>query len=229
MPKALMVSGGWDGHSPHQITDFFAAHLRRAGFDVVVSQTRDAYLDEQLMAGLQLIVHNWTDFMPAEKGEWSRNVQEAVKRGVGLAGWHGGLCDAFRSDMGWLLMTGGQFIGHPNHGAPYDVNVCDREHPITAGLTNFRMADTEQYYMAIDPGSHVLATTTFGDDLKENGCQPAALMPVAWTRRWGQGRVFYQSIGHSLKDFEVPQVRTITERGLAWAAAGAPARAGAAR
>jgi type 1 glutamine amidotransferase len=223
MTTALMVSGGWDGHDPHRITERFAGFLRREGVEVVVSGTRDSYCDAALMARVDLIVHNWTDFMPPEKGEWSRAVQEAVKNGCGLAGWHGGLCDAFRGDCGWLLMTGGQFIGHPNHGAPYDVTVTDRDHPITAGLTSFRIDATEQYYMAIEPGIHVLATTTFGEDLKELGCQPGALMPVAWTRRWGAGRVFYQSIGHSLKDFDVPQVATMTERGLLWAARGAAA------
>jgi type 1 glutamine amidotransferase len=219
MRKALVVRGGWDGHEPVQTSDVFIPFLKQNGFEVVVSDTRDAYLDDQVMRGLHLIIHNWTAWMPPENGEWSKRVQKAVESGVGLAGWHGGLCDSCRGDTGWYLLTGGQFIGHPNHGAPYTVNITDHASPLTRGVGDFVMNGTEQYYMAIDPGSHVLATTTFGTELHEVGCQVGAVMPVAWTRTWGKGRVFYMSIGHTAKDLQVPQVRTITERGLLYAAA----------
>lgn len=218
MRHALIVRGGWDGHQPVETCALFEAFLAREGFRVTVSGERDTYLDAALMASVDLIVHCWTAWMPAEKGEWAHAVRQAVERGVGLAGWHGGLCDAFRGDTGWYLLTGGQFVGHPNHGAPYHVTFTDRTHALTAGLADFTIHGTEQYYMVVDPGSHCLATTVFGTELKEIGCQPGAVMPVAWTRQWGKGRVFYQSIGHSTKDFEVPAVRTLTERGLLWAA-----------
>jgi type 1 glutamine amidotransferase len=218
MRKALVVRGGWDGHEPVQTSDIFIDFLKGKDFEVVVSDTRDAYLDDSVMKDLHLIIHNWTAWMPPENGEWSKRVQKAVESGVGLAGWHGGLCDSCRGDTGWYLLTGGQFIGHPNHNAPYTVTFTDPSSPITSGLTDFVITGTEQYYMTIDPGSHMLATTTFGQHLHEVGCQPGAVMPVAWTRNWGKGRVFYQSIGHSAKDFAVPQVRTLTERGLLFAA-----------
>jgi len=43
-------------------------------------------------------------------------------------------------------------------------------------------------------------------------------MPVVWKRSWGQGRVFYSSLGHVFSDFEVPEARTIMQRGMLWAA-----------
>jgi type 1 glutamine amidotransferase len=43
-------------------------------------------------------------------------------------------------------------------------------------------------------------------------------MPVVWKRRHGQGRVFYSSLGHVAKEFDVPQMRTILRRGMVWAA-----------
>ena len=43
-------------------------------------------------------------------------------------------------------------------------------------------------------------------------------MPVAWKRMWGKGRVFYSSLGHVAKDFEVPEVLEIVKRGMQWAA-----------
>jgi len=217
MAKALVVRGGWDGHEPVQTSEIFITALREKGFEVVVSDTRDTYLDEGLMAGVDLILHNWTSWMPPENGAWSMAVQKAVAAGTGLGGWHGGLCDSCRGDTMWYLLTGGQFLGHPNRNAPYRVTFADRPHPITTGLDDFTISGTEQYYMSVDPGNQVLATTTFGLELHEVGCQPGAVMPVVWTRRWGAGRVFYNSIGHTAKDFAVPQVRELTLRGLLWA------------
>ena len=43
-------------------------------------------------------------------------------------------------------------------------------------------------------------------------------MPVAWTRQWGHGRVAYVSLGHTYKDFDVPEAKTLVLRSLLWAA-----------
>jgi uncharacterized protein len=94
------------------------------------------------------------------------------------------------------------------------VNITDHMDPITKGLDDFQMV-SEQYYMLTDPSNEVLATTTFHskDAPWTNGCA----MPVVWKRPWGKGRVFYSSVGHVAKDFDVPEARTIVERGLLWA------------
>jgi type 1 glutamine amidotransferase len=42
-------------------------------------------------------------------------------------------------------------------------------------------------------------------------------MPVVWKRHYGKGRVFYSSLGHQAKEFDVPQMKTIFRRGAAWA------------
>jgi len=44
------------------------------------------------------------------------------------------------------------------------------------------------------------------------------VMPVVWKRMYGQGRVFYSSLGHVARDFDVPEVKEIQVRGLLWAA-----------
>jgi hypothetical protein len=42
-------------------------------------------------------------------------------------------------------------------------------------------------------------------------------MPVAWTKRWGAGRVFVTTLGHHPPDFDVPATHELITRGLAWA------------
>lgn len=74
---------------------------------------------------------------------------------------------------------------------------------------------SEQYYMHVDPHNQVLATTTF--DGAHAPWIAGTVMPVAWTRQWGAGRVAYCALGHVLADFDVPEAREIVKRGLLWA------------
>ena len=44
------------------------------------------------------------------------------------------------------------------------------------------------------------------------------VMPVTWQKRYGAGRVFYCSLGHSADVLALAPVLTMVRRGLAWAA-----------
>ncbi len=212
-PRALMTYGGWDGHEPKPTSDRFAAFLRSQGFEVIQSDTLDSYTDAALMGSLDLIVQTWTCGTITNE-QW-QGLDAAVKRGVGFAGWHGGVADAFRSNIDYQWMSGGQFLAHPGNCKDYEVHITSWDDPIVAGLSDFRM-HSEQYYMLVDPGNLVLATTTF--DGVHDPLRKGVVMPVVWKRLWGQGRVFVNVLGHVDSDFNVPEARIITERGLLWAA-----------
>jgi type 1 glutamine amidotransferase len=211
--RALFVYGGWPGHQPDKCRDLFVPWLKKNGFQVTVSDSLDAYTDEKLMGTLDLIVQIWT--MGTIKGEQLKGLLRAVnKRGVGLAGWHGGLGDAFRQETEYEFMVGGNWVSHPGGVIPYRVNIVDHEDPITAGLTDFDLR-TEQYYMHVDPNNKVLATTKFSGE--HAYWIEDATMPVAWKRVYGHGRVFYTSMGHTADVFDTPPALTIAQRGILWA------------
>jgi len=212
MKSALMVWGGWDGHEPKQCVDIFAPFLLAQGYDVRISDTLDIYLDKDYMQALSLVVPVWT--MGSITGEQESGLLDAIRAGVGIAGWHGGMCDAFRQNTEYQFMTGGQWVSHPGGVIPYTVNILPSADPIVAGLADFAM-ESEQYYMHTDPGNEVLATTTF--TAEHCAWIGGTVMPVVWKRAYGAGRVFYTSLGHVAKDFEVFEARTIVERGMLWA------------
>jgi type 1 glutamine amidotransferase len=114
-------------------------------------------------------------------------------------------------------MTGGQWVAHPGGIVPYTVNLTKPSDPIVSGLRDFQMK-SEQYYMHTDPGNEVLATTTFSGEHEGIGWIKGTVMPVVWKRPFGKGRVFYSSLGHVAKDFDVPEAREIVKRGILWAA-----------
>ncbi len=211
--KALFVWGGWEGHEPKKCVDIFAPWLEQQGFEVEISHTLDSYLDVDKLKSLDLIVQAFT--MSTITREQERGLLEAVKSGVGLAGWHGGLADAFRSNTEYQFMVGGQWVAHPGGIIDYEVNIINHQDPITAGLSDFKM-NSEQYYMHVDPIVEVLATTTFSAE--HASWIEGAVMPVVWKKMYGEGRVFYTSLGHLARDFDVPEARIIVQRGMLWAA-----------
>jgi type 1 glutamine amidotransferase len=147
--------------------------------------------------------------------EEAENLTSAVRGGVGLAGYHGGMCDAFRDCVEYQFMCGGQWVAHPGAVIDYRVDVAKPDDPIMEGISSFPYR-SEQYYMHVDPSNEVLATTTFSGE--HAPWIKGVVMPVVWKRRHGEGRVFFSSLGHVTSEFEVPQMRTILMRGLLWAA-----------
>jgi len=207
--KALIVYGGWAGHEPGPVSQIVKKALEGEGFEVEMSETLDAFLDARNLAGKDVIVPIWT--MGKITKEQFKGLDEAIKSGVGLAGCHGGMGDAFRESLGFQYMVGGQFMAHPGGIIRYRVHITDPFDPITRGIANFDI-ESEQYYMHVDPANVVLATTP----VEGNG----ATMPVMWKRPWGKGRVFYSALGHVAGDFDIPEVLETMKRGILWAAAG---------
>lgn len=218
MKKALIVWGGWDGHEPEQVATIFKNALLEHQFEVEVADTLDAYADAEKLLGLDLIVPVWT--MGEISQELVNNVSAAVQAGTGLAGCHGGMCDSFRNNVDWQFMTGGQWVAHPgNDGVEYKVEIKSSSSPLVEGISDF-MVSTEQYYLHVDPAVEVLATTRFPIIDGPHRLNKAVDMPVVWTKRWGLGKVYYNSLGHHADIVDLPPVKELMIRGLLWAAEG---------
>ena len=190
MRKALIVWGGWSGHEPEQCANIIRDMLEEDGFAVTLATETAAFADPSVK-DLSLIVPIFT--MSKIEKEEAKNLSAAVEGGVGLAGYHGGMGDAFRENVDYQFMVGGQWVAHPGNIIDYRVDITRPDDPVMEGLSGFPYR-SEQYYMHVDPSNEVLATTTFSG---EHASWIAGLvMPVVWKRRHGRGRVFYSSLGH---------------------------------
>src|SRR4051812_36674225 len=214
--SALVVRGGWDGHCPVEATDRFIPFLEEQGFCVDVHDGPTAYDDADALSATDLVLQCYTQGEATDRQV--TNLADAVRSGTGLAGWHGGIVDSFRASPDYLHLTGGQWAAHPGGFVDYDVEIVpDRvDHEIVAGLSRSWSHHTEQYWCLADGLNDVLATSRF-EVTDETPWRAALVVPAVWTRQWGSGRVFVSTIGHQLEDLDVPEVRTLTERGLLWA------------
>jgi type 1 glutamine amidotransferase len=216
--KALIVWGGWLGHEPEPVAQVFERTLTKEGFSVEVSDTLASFEDVEKLNALHLIVPVWT------MGEISRDqvaaVSQAVANGVGIAGCHGGMCDSFRNSVQWQFVTGGNWVSHPGgDGVEYVVNVKQSSSPLVTGINDF-CVKSEQYYLHVDPAIEVLATTRFPTVTWYHSSNRAVDVPVVWTKRWGHGRVYYNSLGHHADIFDIPEALELMRRGFLWAAEG---------
>ena len=226
---ALVVRGGWDGHQPVEATELFLPFLAEQGFDVRVEESPAVYADSTSMAGVDLVVQCMT--MSSIEPDQLEGLITAVESGTGLAGWHGGIADSYRASADYLQLVGGQFAHHAaamppreRTGEQSDNYVRHRitmtpqaaDHPVTAGIGDFELT-TEQYWVLTDDYIDVLATTTTAVRPWGAWHRPVTC-PAVWTRQWGQGRVFVCTPGHRVEVLQDPNVRTVVERGLLWAA-----------
>ncbi|MEA2901870.1 MAG: uncharacterized protein QOH36_1757 [Actinomycetota bacterium] len=208
-PRALVLSGGWPDHQPEVMADF-ARHQVLAGFDVEHTHDLDV-LDREALAGVDLLVPLWTfgELAPAQEAALVGSVAD----GLGLVTWHG-TTSAFIASRRFKFLVGGQFVAHPGDGdVTYTVEFVGDD-ALVAGLAPVTVT-SEQYYLLVDPAVNVLATTRMAAPGMDwlRGVE----MPVAWTRSWGSGRVFYCSLGHTLESVADPSVTELLRRAARWA------------
>ena len=214
--RVLFTYGGWAGHEPEKFKDYISAWLKEEGAEVLLYDKLDVYTDKTVMDTIDLVIQIFT--MSQITKEQEEGLLNAIKKnGTGMAGWHGGMCDAFRNNTEYQFMTGGQWVAHPGGVIDYSVKITNHKDAITKGLDGFNM-HSEQYYMHVDPNVKVLATTTFNGAVDSwiNGC----VIPVTWKKMYGKGRIFYTSVGHNLNHVtQVPHAIEMIKRGICWASA----------
>jgi type 1 glutamine amidotransferase len=210
MKHALLFYGGWPGHAPEAVARRIQKELAGHGLEADLQGDLACLDDPKQLGGYDLFIPNWTMGTLDEKR--TKNLVAAVRAGAGLAGIHGGAGDAFRGNLDYEWMIGGHFVGHPYVG-DYTVRLTTRTSPITEGAPLEFPYRSEQYYLLVDPANDVLAESIYTHEGRR------AVMPVVWTKSWGEGRVFYSALGHEPKEFDAfPAAFQIALRGILWAA-----------
>lgn len=114
-----------------------------------------------------------------------------------------GRVDAPEENNDFMELLGTQFKAHPPIG-PFDVEVVDDTHPLTQGMTDFEVID--ELYLSKTLGDiDILMQTRFtGEatgfvdlDWKD------AVVPITYLRDFGEGQVFYCTLGHCRGHYDV--------------------------
>jgi uncharacterized protein len=218
--KALILCGGWDGHEPKLVTERFKKFLESEDFEVAVEENLEILQNLGRLKELALFIPVWTMCNENLPKPYFEPLAEAIGSGVGLAGCHGGMCDAFRNNVLWQFITGANWVAHPGcDGVLHRINIKSKSNTITDGIEDFDVS-SEQYYLHTDAANEVLATTRFPTVKWYHSANGEVDVPQVWTRKWGHGRVFYNALGHHNDVFDIPEAWELMKRGLLWAAEG---------
>jgi type 1 glutamine amidotransferase len=149
--------------------------------------------------------------------------EEFVERGGGVVGVH----SATFTEPYWDTMTtiiGAKFRTHPAI-QPGVVRVSVED--ATTSMLPSRWTRTDEWYSFIGqpaniPGLRVLLEFEEPADYPQDA--QMGVHPVAWTKSYGSGRVFYTALGHTVESYSDPLFLEHVSKGIEWAGAAANAR-----
>ena len=141
-----------------------------------------------------------------------------VRSGRGFIGVHSAT-DTFYTWPEYLDLIGGYFNGHPWHQS-VAVEVVDPSDPLVAFLGNSLQFDDEIYQIRDFDyrGSHVLLRLDQSSvELQKPGVhQQSYGWPLAWTRAYADGRVFYMALGHEASVWKDARYQRILMNAILW-------------
>ncbi|NNC87789.1 MAG: ThuA domain-containing protein [Akkermansiaceae bacterium] len=153
------------------------------------------------------------------------NLMAFVKGGKGFIGIHSAT-DTLYNQPEYGEMMNGYFWGHPwNAGTPVSIKVepGQENHPIVKHLGGKNMDFKEEIYQLKDPYDSkkvrmLLRLDPTRSKMDVRGIKRTdADFGVSWIREWGEGRVFYCSLGHNDHIYWNPDVLKVYLGGIQWA------------
>ena len=222
----VLLFGGGPVHDYQGICSVLQEYLEEdVRFSVeLVIEDYDVFLPDRINAyDLVVLYHTSGTLTPVQVG----GLTQWVASGHGIVGVHSA-ADSFKSNPEYIAMLGGVFRGHPAvrrfivslvDPVPGEESIENHmTHPITAAMEGYTKknweqwpifeyeVEDEQYLLEMASSVDVLANTLF----RGRAC------PIAWTRSWGEGRVFYLALGHDVNACRFPFFKSIFLQGSRW-------------
>jgi len=224
----VLILTGYNMHDWRTITASLRDLLERTGRMEVRVNEEPQGAASATFEGYDVIVLNYSNYMLRFGPTWPETTREAllefVRSGKGLVAFHGSL-SAFAEWPEYERLTGGAWREGSAH-APYhtfQAKVIQSEHPITRGMPPvFQQSDEISHGLRMHQGNDILVTA-FDDPANCTSgpvkiCGSGREEPLAWTHRYGQGRVFTTLLGHDMKSISSDGFRQLFLRGVEWAA-----------
>ena len=184
-------------------------------FEVTATEDDSFFEPEKLKEFDAVIFLNTTGevFKSKEAGredKLKKSLVDFVKSGKGLVGMHSAT-DTYKNWKDFNDMMGGAFAGHPWH-TKIRVKNLEPKHPLNAAFAgkDFEVAD-EIYQFRKDTASadeRRMLLSLSGEivDKGKGNTGKEGLYPIAWLDKYGEGRIFYCSLGHRDEIYWNPQV-----------------------
>jgi len=215
--RVLLITGDdVDVHPWREISETTREILvKTKRFDVKVCEDPHILESETALKAYDVIV--FTIFSRRIKmlpGQAQENLLNFVKGGKGFFVQHLATASFAKWEEFGKLCGRKWVMGTSGHGprAVFEANVVNKEHPITAGLEDFKV-DDELYAKLQGTGKINVLVQADSDWSKKTE-------PLVFTLSYGKGRTVHNAFGHDRKALMTPNVQKIIARGVEWAATG---------
>ncbi len=206
----------------HQTVELSEQTVKEIGeksglFETAVTQDVGAFTRDNLK-NYDAVMFNTTGELPLSDTQ-KKDFMDFVRGGKGVIGVHSAT-DTLYMWPEYGEMIGGYFTGHPWHEM-ITVEVTDPSNPIVAFLgKSFRIND--EIYQILDfqykDSTVLLRLDPASVDLKKPGVQKRHYgWPISWTRPFGKGRVYYNSLGHDDWVWKDSRYQEMLKNGISWA------------
>jgi uncharacterized protein len=212
--RVLIITGGHD----FQKEPFFKLFQENPNItftNATQGKTAQAYERDDLLTYDVVVLYDMIqDITDAQKAKFL----SLFDKGVGLVVLHHALC-SYQAWPEYEKIIGGKYLmkeeskfhmvfpaSDYQHDVDFSVQVVGKDHPITAGLKDFKMHDEIYKRFRVHPNANPLITT----DHPESG------KPLMWTRSQGKSRLVYLQLGHDQSAYNDPNYRTLVSRSIQW-------------
>lgn len=174
-------------------------------FDCDCSQDSAADFTRENLKNYDIVAFYTTGELPIADGDRDYFVNEWLRtKGHGWMGFHSA-ADTYRTDnpehQWYWDICGGTFIGHPwNANSHCTMTVHDPAHPTMKPFgREFKIQDEIYMYTHWKPENvRVLMSLDYAGSPTPNtvNAQFGTHVPVAWVRSWGDGKIYFNNLGH---------------------------------
>ncbi|MCX6262428.1 MAG: PmoA family protein [Bacteroidia bacterium] len=219
-PIRLLIISGKGNHEWQKTTPYLKQVFEESGFFSPDVTERPDTLKAKDLKKYNAIVSNWNAF-PESSRQWGGEAEKAiidfVRNGGGFVLFHA----ASATHYDWAEyqeMVGSTWGKNTHHVSiePFEVKISSTTHPVTEGLSNFWITDELWVDMDQKPGNQILSSAFAPKDNKGSDKDE----PVVICRNFGNGRCFYNVLGHDVAAMKNPGWKTLMVRGTEWAANG---------
>jgi type 1 glutamine amidotransferase len=206
--KALLVTGGHD----HDVA-FYSVLDGDAGLAAWVDPHPNAFATAPLDDTDVVVLYDMPSAMSPEQ---RRGLRAFVEGGGGVVALHHAIAGRTGWRWWWEEVIGGRYLTEPDGDRPastyqHDVEIqvtVVAEHPVTVGVSSFRILDETYKGMWISPEVQTLLTTD----------HPTSDEPVAWVSPYPKARVVFIQLGHGREAHLHPAFRRLVRNAVFWAA-----------
>jgi type 1 glutamine amidotransferase len=223
-PRKVLVWGHVWTHQPNPYAEKALEILaqKTGAFEAVVSDDPQLLLADRLPQFDALVmnnIHEREPFLPDDFGKLDEHQKDAAKKfdeavkqsilefvqsGKGIVGIHAATA-AFQNWPEYGEMMGGYYGGHIYEEVA--IKLDDPRHPVNACFNGRPWRIKDEIYIAREPYSreklHVLLSLDL-EQMPDPGKRPDKDYAISWVRQYGEGRVFYTTLGHAVETYWNP-------------------------